>query len=51
VRAINQPEIKERFVNIGVEGIGNSTTQFATSIKSDIAGMTRLIKEAGIRIE
>ena len=51
VRAINQSEIKERFFSIGVEGIGNSTAQFATSIKSDIAGMTRLIKEASISIK
>ena len=50
VRAINVPDVKERFLNAAVEVVGTSAEQFASFIKSDIATMSKVIKDAGIKI-
>jgi tripartite-type tricarboxylate transporter receptor subunit TctC len=49
VGVLNQPEIRERFLNLGVETVGSTPEQFAAVIKSDIARMAKVIKDAGIR--
>ena len=49
VAVLSQPEIRERFLNVGVETVGSSPEQFAAVIRADIARMTKVIKDAGIR--
>lgn len=49
VRAINRPEIKERFFNAGTETMGSSPQQFAAALRSDIDKFGKVIKDAGIR--
>lgn len=49
IRGLNRPEVKERFMNIGVEVAGGAPVAFAEKIKSDIAKFTRLVKEALIK--
>ena len=51
VRALNRPDVKERFLNAGVETVGTSPEQFAAIIKSDIARLSKLIKDAGIKLD
>ncbi len=51
VRALNQPDIKEKFSNAGLETVGNSPEQAAAYIKSDIAKWRKLVSDAGIRVE
>jgi tripartite-type tricarboxylate transporter receptor subunit TctC len=51
VRVLNRSEVKERFFNSGAEVVGNSPEQFAAAIKSDIAKMGKVIREANIRAE
>ncbi len=51
VRALNRTEVKEKFFNVGVEIVGSSPEEFAATIKSDMARMGKLIKDAGIRVE
>ncbi len=51
VRAINRPDVKEKVFNAGVETVGSSPAQFAATIKSEIARMGKVIKDAGIRGE
>jgi tripartite-type tricarboxylate transporter receptor subunit TctC len=48
---INAPEIRERFLNLGVEVVGSSAEQFAVTMKSEITRMGKVIKNAGIRLE
>lgn len=50
-RALQRPEIKDKFFNLGIETIANSTEQFVAFIKSDLASMGKLVKDAGIRVE
>jgi tripartite-type tricarboxylate transporter receptor subunit TctC len=51
VRVLNTPDIKERFANGGMEVVGNSPGEFAQAIKTDIARVRKLVKEAGIQSE
>jgi tripartite-type tricarboxylate transporter receptor subunit TctC len=51
VRAIHLPEIKEKFLALGIETVGNSPQEATAAIKSEIAKVARLIKEAGIRTQ
>ncbi len=49
VRAINKPEVKETFLNAGVEVVGSSPGELAAMVKTDMARMGKVIKDAGIR--
>jgi len=51
VRVLNTAEVKEKFLSIGIETVGNSPAQFGTSIKSEMARLGKVIKEAGLRAE
>jgi tripartite-type tricarboxylate transporter receptor subunit TctC len=51
VRALNLPEMKERFINVGVEAVSSSPEQFAAAIKSEMSSIAKVIKDAGIKIE
>ena len=49
VRVLNRADVKEQFLNAGVEAVGSSPEDFAAAIKSDVARMGKVINEAGIR--
>ncbi len=49
VRVLNRKEVKERFLAAGSEIVGSSPEQFAATIKSDMARMGKVIRDAGIR--
>ena len=51
VRVVRTPEAKEKYLAIGGDAYGSSPEEFAASIKSDVATMSKVIKDAGIRIE
>ena len=49
VRLLNQPDIKEKFLSMGAEVVGSSPDQLGAAIKTEVAKLTRIIKEAGIK--
>jgi len=51
VRALNQPDIKSRFLSAGAETVGSSPEELAATIKADQARMDKIIKDAGIKGE
>jgi tripartite-type tricarboxylate transporter receptor subunit TctC len=51
VRALTNPEVKERLMSSGVEVAANTPEEFGTMIKADIARTGRLIRDAGIKGE
>lgn len=51
VKALSSPELRERFATIGVTPIGDTPTQFAATIKSDIARWAKVVKAANLKIE
>lgn len=49
VAALNPAEVKERFLNSGLEVVGSTPEQFAEIIRADAARMGKVIEEAGLR--
>jgi tripartite-type tricarboxylate transporter receptor subunit TctC len=50
-RVVNRPDLKEKFFSAGVETVGSSPEELATAMKSDMARIGKVIREAGIREE
>ena len=51
VRALNQPDIKEKLFNGGSEVVGSSVEEFAVKLKSEMAKWGKLVKDAGIKVD
>ena len=51
VQVLKRPEIREKFMNSAVEPVGTTPEEFAAKIKSEMARMGKMIKDAGIRLE
>ena len=51
VRVLNRADVKEKFLNSGVETVGSTPEQFATILRTDIAKWQKVIKDAGIKVE
>jgi tripartite-type tricarboxylate transporter receptor subunit TctC len=51
VRALNKPQVKKQFLAYGVETVGSSPEEFAKTIKTDMAVLGKVIKNARIRVE
>ena len=48
VRVLNRPDVKEKFFKTGLETVGSSPQQLATAMKSEMARIGKVIKDAGI---
>ncbi len=51
VKALRKSDIRERLFNAGVEAVGGTPAQLAASVKSEMARLSKVIKDAGIRAE
>jgi tripartite-type tricarboxylate transporter receptor subunit TctC len=51
VRVLKKPEVKDRFFSIGVEAVGSSPEEFAATVKSEMARLGKMLRDAGIRDE
>ncbi len=51
VRYINRPEVKDQLFNSGLDIVGSSPQQSASTMKAEMDRMGKLIKQAGIRGE
>jgi len=49
VRVLGRADVKEKFLAAGVEPVGSTPQQLAATIRSEIARMSKVIKDAGIR--
>jgi tripartite-type tricarboxylate transporter receptor subunit TctC len=49
VKLLNQPEVKEKFFNVGVETVGSSPQEFGAAMKSEMARLGKVIKDAGLQ--
>ena len=48
---MRRPEIRERFVQIGIEPVGSTSAEFTTYLKGEVAKWAKVIKDANVRIE
>ena len=51
VRAINQPDVKEKLLSSGAEPIGSSPEVLMGKVKGEIATVGKLVKDYGIKID
>ena len=51
MQALDAPEVKERFSMLGFTIIGNTATEFAAVVKSELAKFRRVVADAGIKLE
>jgi tripartite-type tricarboxylate transporter receptor subunit TctC len=51
VRVLNRADIKQKFLDSGVEAVGSSPAEFAATMTSEIAQWGKVIKDAGIKGE
>jgi tripartite-type tricarboxylate transporter receptor subunit TctC len=50
-RYVKTAEIRERFFNAGTETVGSTPEQLAATMKSEMARLGKVIKDAGIRAD
>jgi tripartite-type tricarboxylate transporter receptor subunit TctC len=51
VQILNKPELKERFLRAGAEVVASTPEQLAKVMQTDRATMSKVIQEAGIRVQ
>lgn len=51
VKALKQPEVRERLATEGAEAIGGTPEEFAAHIKAELARMGKVIGDARIRMD
>jgi tripartite-type tricarboxylate transporter receptor subunit TctC len=51
VRFVRTTEARERFFNSGSETVGNLPTELAATVKSEIAKWSKVIKDAGVKVD
>jgi tripartite-type tricarboxylate transporter receptor subunit TctC len=51
VQFLNVPSTRERLLKAGIEVVGSTPAQFAAAIKSDMARIGKIIRDAGIRTD
>jgi tripartite-type tricarboxylate transporter receptor subunit TctC len=45
------PDVRERFLALGAEPVGNSADEFAAFTKSELAKWARIVKQSGARVD
>ena len=50
-RMVQQPEVRERFQSQGLVALGSTPAELGDYLRSEIARWTKVVKEAGIKIE
>ena len=51
VRALAQPDVKERLAAMGAEPVGDTPEQFGAFVKSEIAKYAKVVKDSGARVD
>ena len=51
VKFLNSAEARDKFLNAGFETVANSPEEAVAEIKTDMARMSKVIKDAGIKSE
>jgi hypothetical protein len=46
---LNRPDIKQKFIDVGVETVGSSPQQLAAAVRSEMITLGKVIKDGGIR--
>jgi tripartite-type tricarboxylate transporter receptor subunit TctC len=50
LKALQAPDLRERFAQLGFVIIGNTPEEFATIVKQEVEKYRRIVKESGIEL-
>jgi tripartite-type tricarboxylate transporter receptor subunit TctC len=48
---VNRPDVRERFIQLGIEPVGNSPGQFAQFLRDEVAKWAKVIRAANVKVE
>jgi tripartite-type tricarboxylate transporter receptor subunit TctC len=51
VKALNDPDVKQRFANVGMDTVANSPSEFSAYIKSESEKWAKVIRTVGVKAE
>ena len=51
VQTLSAPDVRQQLTSLGLEPMGNTPDEFATSLRAEIAQWAKVVKQAGIRTE
>ena len=49
--ALRRPEIKERFMQLGIEPVGSTSAEFTQFLKDEVAKWAKVIREANVKVD
>jgi tripartite-type tricarboxylate transporter receptor subunit TctC len=49
--AINSPSVREKYLAMGAQPVGNTPVQFSAFIKNEIAKWTKVVKDSGAKVD
>jgi tripartite-type tricarboxylate transporter receptor subunit TctC len=49
IKVLTRPDVREKFFNVGVETVGSTPEEFGGLVKSEMARLGKVIREAGLR--
>ena len=50
-RILSQPDMREKLTGLGFEIVASSPDEFAAQIRTEVAKWSKVIKEAGIKVD
>jgi tripartite-type tricarboxylate transporter receptor subunit TctC len=50
-RALQQPDVKEKIVSVGVDVVGGSVETYTEFVKTDFARWGKIVKDSGIKLQ
>ena len=51
VKVLARADVRERFLNTGVEVVGSTPEEFASAMKADITRLSKVVKESGAKAQ
>jgi len=49
--ALRRPELKERFLQLGIEPVGSTSAEFTQFLKNEVAKWAKVIKDANVKVD
>jgi len=48
---VNRPDVRERFIQIGIEPVGNSPGEFTAFLKNEVTKWEKVIRTANVKVD
>ena len=48
---MNRPDVRERFIQIGIEPVGNSPEEFTRFLRDEVAKWEKVIRTANVKVD